>query len=47
MAMDMLAPGAPIKELEETGAKADEETKGTSGTKRTNSTAARMSASDP
>ena len=29
MAMDMLAPGAPIKELEETGAKADEETKGT------------------
>jgi FtsP/CotA-like multicopper oxidase with cupredoxin domain len=29
MAMDMLAPGEPIKELEETGAKADEEAKGT------------------
>jgi FtsP/CotA-like multicopper oxidase with cupredoxin domain len=29
MAMDMLAPGLPIKELEETGAKADEEAKGT------------------
>jgi FtsP/CotA-like multicopper oxidase with cupredoxin domain len=29
MAMDMLAPGKPIKELEETGAKADEEAKGT------------------
>ena len=29
MAMDMLAPGVPIKELEETGAKADEEGKGT------------------
>jgi FtsP/CotA-like multicopper oxidase with cupredoxin domain len=29
MAMDMLAPGVPIKELEETGAEADEEAKGT------------------
>jgi len=29
MAMDMLAPGEPIKELEEIGAEADEETKGT------------------
>jgi FtsP/CotA-like multicopper oxidase with cupredoxin domain len=29
MAMDMLAPGVPIKALEETGAKADEEAKGT------------------
>jgi FtsP/CotA-like multicopper oxidase with cupredoxin domain len=29
MAMDMLAPGVPIKELEETGARADEEAKGT------------------
>ncbi|MGC1180267.1 MAG: multicopper oxidase domain-containing protein, partial [Methyloceanibacter sp.] len=29
MAMDMLAPGVPIKELEETGAGADEEAKGT------------------
>jgi FtsP/CotA-like multicopper oxidase with cupredoxin domain len=29
MAMDMLAPGVPIKELEETGTKADEEAKGT------------------
>jgi FtsP/CotA-like multicopper oxidase with cupredoxin domain len=29
MAMDMLAPGEPIKELKETGGKADEETKGT------------------
>lgn len=29
MAMDMLAPGLPIKALEETGAKADEEAKGT------------------
>ncbi len=28
MAMDMLAPGEPIKELEEIGAKADEEAKG-------------------
>ena len=28
MAMDMLAPGVSIKELEETGAKADEEAKG-------------------
>jgi FtsP/CotA-like multicopper oxidase with cupredoxin domain len=29
MAMDMLAPGVPIKELEEAGTKADEEAKGT------------------
>jgi len=29
MAMDMLAPGVPLRELEETGAKADEEAKGT------------------
>jgi FtsP/CotA-like multicopper oxidase with cupredoxin domain len=29
MAMDMLAPGVPIKELEETGARADEQAKGT------------------
>jgi FtsP/CotA-like multicopper oxidase with cupredoxin domain len=29
MAMDMLAPGVPIKELEEIGAKADQEAKGT------------------
>ena len=29
MAMDMLAPGVPLKDLEETGAKADEAAKGT------------------
>jgi FtsP/CotA-like multicopper oxidase with cupredoxin domain len=29
MAMDMLAPGVPLRELEETGAKADKEAKGT------------------
>src|SRR4029077_18721304 len=29
MAMDMLAPGVPIKELEVTGARADEQAKGT------------------